>query len=409
MPEESVVQVVDVLEIGLVGVADVRILDLPGGESDHRVLREGGAVLPVLVHEAVHEDRGAVGALELLEPLVVGAAVVAGVLGAVLGRAGGVQVDVAGELALSVLVHAVVHVIHADGDDRVLLGDEGLAGVSEVAAAGVGIGLVRDDVQVAFAGVADAELLEQSFGNETIEAAKAAADANKEDLEHGCGSNFSWNMYVRAGTTSTDAKEDMYAEREAPANANDDYIDVWASGYDAFNPGYGADLDQNNPENVKGTADGKFLSLGKGGSVIVTFTDPLLLDGGEMGEIGSDFIIFANSANNHALAKVEVSSDGETFVAFDTYFTGNGLGESEIFGFAGKFANGKGTKFDLSDLLLKPEVKEGKVDLEAITIIRITDIPGDGSVTDSHGNPIFYPYPAGGFELDAVAAVNELF
>lgn len=250
-------------------------------------------------------------------------------------------------------------------------------------------------------------ICEQSFGNETIEAAKAAADANKEDLEHGCGSNFSWNMYVRAGTTSTDAKEDMYAEREAPANANDDYIDVWASGYDAFNPGYGADLDQNNPENVKGTADGKFLSLGKGGSVIVTFTDPLLLDGGEMGEIGSDFIIFANSANNHALAKVEVSSDGETFVAFDTYFTGNGLGESEIFGFAGKFANGKGTKFDLSDLLLKPEVKEGKVDLEAITIIRITDIPGDGSVTDSHGNPIFYPYPAGGFELDAVAAVNE--
>ena len=248
-------------------------------------------------------------------------------------------------------------------------------------------------------------ICEIAYGNETIEDAKAAADADKTDPAHsGCGTS-NWNIYVRAGTTSTDNKEDMHAEREEAANADDDYIDVWASNHGSFEPGEGADEEHNNTDDVTGEADGKYLSLGKGGSVIVKFDEPIPLEGGEQGEeIGSDFIVFGN-VNNHALAKVEVSSNGTTFIAFDTYFTGNGLGESEIFGFAGKFDEGKGTKFDLSDLALKPEVKAGTVDLEEIKFIRITDIPGDGSVLDSQGNPIFYPYPETGFELDAVATV----
>ena len=251
-------------------------------------------------------------------------------------------------------------------------------------------------------------ICEIAFNKETIEDAEAAADADKERLGSGCAGN-SWNPYVRAGTTGDDVKKDLYAERENAANADDDCIKVWAGGYDSFKPGLGADTAQNDPKAVEGKADGKFISLGKGGRITVTFTDPLPLDGGETGEIGTDFIIFANSTDNHALAKVEVSSDGENFVAFDTYFIeplSIDFNESYIFGFAGKFGNGQGTRFDLQDLSQKDEVKNGKVDLEAVTIIRITDIPGDGSQADSHGNPIFYPYPAGGFELDAVAVVK---
>ena len=252
-------------------------------------------------------------------------------------------------------------------------------------------------------------LCEIAFNKETAEDAEAADDADKTDLGGSTCGGFPWNIYIRAGTESDDAKYDLHAEREKAANADDDYINVWASGYDSFKPGPGADAAQNDPKAAEGKADGKFISLGKGGSIVVTFTDPLPINGGGTGEIGTDFIIFANSANNHALAKVEVSSDGENFVAFDTYFLGmeaGGFDETQISGFAGKFGNGKGTKFDLQDLSLKPEVKNGKVDLTAVTIVRITDIPGNGSELDSHGNPIFYPYPESGFELDAVAAVK---
>ena len=251
-------------------------------------------------------------------------------------------------------------------------------------------------------------ICEIAYNQNTVEDAEAAEDADKTQPATGCGGN-PWNSYVRAGTTSEDNQKDLYAEREKAADKDDDYIDVWASGYGEFKPGTGADTAQNDPEAVKGKADGKFVSLGKGGSILVKFTDPLPLDGGEMNEIGSDFIIFGNSADSHALAKVEVSSDGKTFVAFDTYFIEPQVidfNEDYLFGFAGKFSEGKGTKFDLQDLSLKDEVQNKKVNLEAIKIIRITDIPGDGSVMDSHGNPIFYPYPAGGFELDAVATVK---
>ncbi|MBP5406182.1 hypothetical protein J6Z19_03425 [bacterium] len=252
-------------------------------------------------------------------------------------------------------------------------------------------------------------LCEIAFNKETAEDAEAADDADKTDLSGNTCGGFSWNIYIRAGTESNDAKYDLHAEREKAANADDDCIDVWASGYDSFKPGSDADTGTNDPKAAEGKADGKFVSLGKGGSIVVTFTDPLPIDGGETGEVGTDFIIFANSADSHALAKVEVSSDGENFVAFDTHFLGmkaGGFDETQIFGFAGKFGNDKGTKFDLQDLSLKPEVKNGKVDLSAVTIVRITDIPGDGSELDSHGNPIFYPYPEGGFELDAAAAVK---
>ena len=245
---------------------------------------------------------------------------------------------------------------------------------------------------------------EIAYNKKTIEVAEAAADADKTDpeAEKSCG-NSHWSALAFAGSDN-----DMFAEREEAANADDDYIDVWASGYNAFNPGEGADAEHNDPSAVEDEADGEFLSLGRGGSILVTFTDPILLDGGDYGEVGSDFIVFA-SETNQGLAKVEVSSDGETFVAFDNVFLGlegATLDETKLFGFAGRFGEGKGTKFDLYDLVLKPEVTVGTVDLENITYVRITDIPGDGSVADSHGNPIFYPYPAGGFELDAVAAVE---
>ncbi|MBR4490790.1 hypothetical protein IKP13_09180, partial [bacterium] len=152
--------------------------------------------------------------------------------------------------------------------------------------------------------------------------------------------------------------------------------------------------------------------LGDGGSIILSF-DKMITDGE-----GADFAVFENSFNDTFLeiGTVEVSSDGEHFVAFDHYYLGlekigstGGHDASLIWGFAGKFKQGKGTMFDLAELENKQEVVDGLVDLEAITHIKIVDVIGDGSQLDTLGDPIYDPYPtagSAGFDLDAIGIIN---
>ena len=120
------------------------------------------------------------------------------------------------------------------------------------------------------------------------------------------------------------------------------------------------------------------------------------------------------------LAYVEVSTDGVNFVRFPSIsLTEGAVGQygtidpSNVYNLAGKSANAYGdswgTPFDLSSLEMYELVLAGVVDLESIKYIRVADIPGNGSFTDSQGNPIYdawVTFGSGGFDLDAIGAIN---
>jgi hypothetical protein len=215
-------------------------------------------------------------------------------------------------------------------------------------------------------------------------------------------------------------------EADSPALwANDPVIKGWASGYvSPVDYGTGVEDEWKTPEKALGKAgmsdadsgnanyNFDIVSIGAGGSIVLTFDSPVV------NGVGYDFAVYENSIDDSflELAFVEVSSDGETFVRFDSVsLTGSSVSEygaisvQDLFGFAGTYRAAYGTPFDLFALSNKPEVKNGSVDLENVTYIRIIDIIGDGSRSDSFGNPIYDPYPnrdSVGFDLDAVALIH---
>ena len=147
--------------------------------------------------------------------------------------------------------------------------------------------------------------------------------------------------------------------------------------------------------------------LGNGGDITLSFAHPIA-DGS-----GWDFAVFENgfAAGFLELAYVEVSSDGVNWVRFPNHSAtpskvgafANTMDATNLDGLASKYMLGYGTPFDLATL----SSFEGadKLDLNAITQVRLVDIVGDGSCKDSGGNPIYDPTPtvgSGGFDLDAV-------
>jgi len=241
-----------------------------------------------------------------------------------------------------------------------------------------------------------------TFNKETEEAALAVTTADRNDLAAGCNAN-PWS--------------ELIAVVEEPIDKDDEKIIAWATGYENYVVGACVAESWQTPDKALGKAVGDsydVVVLGDGGSIVLTFAKPIT--DGE----GADFAVFENSFNDGflELGTVEVSSDGENFVAFDHYYLGlekiGGTGSHDsslIWGFAGKFKQGKGNMFDLADLENKAEVIAGTVNLDAITHIKIVDVIGDGSQLDSIGDPIYDPYPTGeisaGFDLDAVAVINE--
>lgn len=140
---------------------------------------------------------------------------------------------------------------------------------------------------------------------------------------------------------------------------------------------------------------------------------------------GADFAVFENgfSLGNQIfgeLAYIEVSSNGIDFARFPS----RSLISSPIhsygwfdatngFNLAGKHANGYGvswgTPFDLSRLASHPMANAGDLDLNAITHVRVIDIPGTGDFADSEGSPIYDPWQttgSGGFDLEAVGGIS---
>jgi len=166
---------------------------------------------------------------------------------------------------------------------------------------------------------------------------------------------------------------------------------------------------------VYGIADNNTISLGDGGSAVVSFNHPIV------NEAGFDFAVFENSFDDMflELAYVEVSSDGIHFVRFPsvsltqttTQIQGFGtLDATQIHNFAGKYKVYYGTPFDLSDL----QDSTG-IDISHIIAVKIIDVVGSISELyknyDSQGHIINDPFPTpfgtGGFDLDAVGVINN--
>lgn len=196
---------------------------------------------------------------------------------------------------------------------------------------------------------------------------------------------------------------------------DDSRIVAWASGYESVDFGSDVEPPFDDPDNALGAAEGDtelVLSIGNGGSIVLTFDRPIA--DGE----GADFAVFENGFDDFflELAYVEVSSDGTRFVRFGSAYLGDepvaqyGTHDSELIGgLAGKYRAGFGTPFDLALLADTGAVRTEEINLGAITHVRVVDIIGDGSQLDSFDNPIYDPTPtvgSGGFDLDGIGVIN---
>jgi hypothetical protein len=157
------------------------------------------------------------------------------------------------------------------------------------------------------------------------------------------------------------------------------------------------------------------VSLGDGGAAVLTFTNAI------MNLSGPDFAVFENGFADDYMefAHVEVSSDGVNYFRFPSISEIPLTIQTDNFTFvdcryvlnlAGKYRQGYGVPFDLEELTGIPNL-----DVNAITHVKLIDVIGSidaqfGSLDDS-GDLINDPYPtefdSGGFDLDAVAVINE--
>lgn len=158
------------------------------------------------------------------------------------------------------------------------------------------------------------------------------------------------------------------------------------------------------------------VSLGDGGSAILTFQNPIT------NGTGFDFAVFENSFNDTflELAFVEVSSDGINFFRFPAISNTQTITQigpfdntgdaTQINNLAGKYSALYGTPFDLQEL----ENVQG-LDINAITHVKIMDVVGSINPLyasyDSNNNPINDPFPtsfpSSGFDLDAVGVIHQ--
>ena len=155
------------------------------------------------------------------------------------------------------------------------------------------------------------------------------------------------------------------------------------------------------------------VSLGDGGSAILTFSSPIINGN------GPDFAVFENAFNNTflELAHVEVSSDGINYFRFESFSLSqintqiiSDVNATGIQNLAGKYRAQFGTPFDLEEM-----IGNTNLDVNNITHVKIIDVVGSineqyGSF-DSQGNIINDPFPTpfetGGFDLDAIGVIHS--
>lgn len=169
------------------------------------------------------------------------------------------------------------------------------------------------------------------------------------------------------------------------------------------------------PEDALGNPDTGPVSLGDGGTAVLTFAQPIT--NGE----GFDFAVFENGVTDTflELAFVEVSSNGVDFFRFpshsetqtETSIGGFGaLDARNLNNLAGKYRVEYGTPFDLSDI---PDNE--LLNKSSITHVKIIDVVGsledEYATHDSLGNKVNDPYPtpyySSGFDLTGVGVINQ--
>lgn len=214
----------------------------------------------------------------------------------------------------------------------------------------------------------------------------------------------------------------------------------WADGYQHYLPAPGVAASWQQPALTLGAVTGDIFhvaSLGdldatqiangvSQGRITLTFSEPI------RNKSGADFVVFENGPLSLGgagvagqifgeLGYVEVSSDGVHFARMPSrsltpalvgaYGT---INPTNVFGLAGKHVNAYGdswgTPFNLAWLEDHPLVTGGQVNLNAITHIRIVDIPGSGFFVDSTGAPIYdswVTFGSGGFDLEAIGVISR--
>lgn len=220
-------------------------------------------------------------------------------------------------------------------------------------------------------------------------------------------------------------RPDLPGSTSSAVAATNPSIVGWATGYSDYSPGTDVNTGFQTPTNAVGPYGTDVVVLGNSGSITLTFAAPIT-DGP-----GDDLAVFENGFTNGTaeqlfteLAYVEVSSNGTDFVRFDSasrqptavgsfaYQDPRLLG-----GLAGKDPGGWGTVFDLGALSNQAAVRDGTVDLSAITHVRLRDVVGASdypnvgdSYLDSFGRQIFDAHlttGSGGFDLRAVGVLNQ--
>ena len=215
------------------------------------------------------------------------------------------------------------------------------------------------------------------------------------------------------GSTAISASSSLFVGWAAQCTIQRGYLDIASPSAGVTSLG--------DSSNAIGPADGSIVSLGDSGVAVLTFTHPIY------NGTGPDFAVFENGFPNPAnpaqafleLAFVEVSSDGINYFRFPansntettTQVPASGvyMDASLINNLAGKYIAMYGTPFDLQELS-----GTAGLDVNNITHVRIVDVVGSLGAHASHdiaGHVINDPYPTnfngGGFDLDAVGAINQ--
>ncbi len=194
---------------------------------------------------------------------------------------------------------------------------------------------------------------------------------------------------------------------------------AWATGWTNYEAGANCDEMWRTPEMATNAEDGEIVCLGDAGRITLTFEHPIQ-DGP-----GPDFAVFENAirvAPGKAFlehAWVEVSSDGSNFVRMFNrsltpaplsmtgyYFSNAWTTVTDVTGLGCKYEAGFGEPYDLGELAATAT----NIDLWNVRYVRIIDIVGDGSCTDSVGHVIYDPHPttgSAGFDLDAVGVLSN--